>query len=117
MVPPGEVLLVHEVTDFQHERPAWRLYMLSRVMSGLLELLEYQNTFQVRDAYEAFCRDTAWGALHFAIEQNAPRSAERTARVLKAVLRFWEPLQSVQYLFKKMGAVLTLEELMTASSD
>jgi hypothetical protein len=117
VVPAGEVVITHEVADFQREQPAWRLYMVSRVMSGLLEALDYQNTFQVRDAYEAFCRDTAWGALHFTVEQNAPRSAERTAHCLKAVLRFWEPLQSVHYLFKKLGAVLTLEELMVASSD
>lgn len=116
-VPPSEVVIAHEVADFQREQPAWRLYMLSRVMSGLLEAMDYQNTFQVRDAYEAFCRETTWGALHFAVEQNAPRSAERTALCLKAVLRFWEPLQTVHYLFKKLGAVLTLEELMLASSD
>ena len=114
---PGEVVLTHEVTDFQHEQPTWRLYMVSRVMSGLLKALDYQNTFQVRDAYEAFCHETAWGALHFAVEQNAPRSAQRTAHCLKAVLRFWEPLQSVRYLFKRLGAVLTLEELILASSD
>jgi hypothetical protein len=44
-------------------------------------------------------------------------SAERTAFRLKAVLRFWEPLQSVRYLFKRLNAVLTLESLMMASND
>jgi hypothetical protein len=116
-VPSGEVVITHEVADFQREQPAWRLYMVSRVMSGLLEALDYQNTFQVRDAYEEFCLGTAWGALHFTVEQNAPRSAGRTALCLKAVLRFWEPLQSVRYVFKRLGTMLTLEELMLASSD
>jgi hypothetical protein len=116
-VPPGEVVITHEVVDFQREQPVWRLYQVSRVMSGLLEALDYQNTFQVRDAYEDFCHETAWGALHFAVDPNGPRSAGRTARRLRAVLRFWEPLQSARYLFKKLGAALTLEELMLESSD
>ncbi|WP_375767801.1 hypothetical protein NR798_39965 [Archangium gephyra] len=114
-VSPGEVVLTHGVADFQHERPAWRLYMLSNVMSGMYEALNWQNTFQVDDPYEAFCRENAWGALYFATSQDAPRSAERTALRLQAVLRFWEPLQSARYLFKTLGAALTLEELMVAS--
>jgi hypothetical protein len=51
------------------------------------------------------------------LEQLGPVSAERTASRLRAVLRFWEPLQSARYLFKTLGAVLTLEELMKASCD
>jgi hypothetical protein len=116
-VPPDTVVLTHEVTDFQRERPAWRLYMVFNVVSGLCEALDWQNAFQVSDAYEAFSRETAWGALYYATAQEAPMSAERTALRLKAVLRFWEPLQSVRYLFKTLNAVLTLEGLMMASND
>jgi len=116
-VPPGELVITHEVIDFQHERPAWRLYQVSRAMSGLCEALDWQNSFQVADEYEAFCRETAWGALYFTVAQTAPLSAERMALRLQALLRFWEPLQSARYLFKRLGAVLTLEELMLASSD
>jgi hypothetical protein len=116
-VPPGEVVVAHEVVDFQHARPAWRLYMVSNVMNGLYEALEWQNTLQVDEPYEAFCREMAWGALYFAISLDAPRSAERTAQRLCAVLRFWEPLQSARYLFKTLGAALTLEELMVAAYD
>ncbi len=36
---------------------------------------------------------------------------------MKALLRFWEPLRSVRYLFKTLGSVLTLDELMLASND
>lgn len=116
-VPRGAVVLSHEVVDFERERPAWRLYMVSNVMSGMYEALNWQNTLQVDDPYEAFCRETAWGALYFATSQDVPRSAERTALRLQAVLRFWEPLQSARYLFKTLGAALTLEELMVASCD
>jgi hypothetical protein len=116
-VPSGEVVVAHEVVDFQRERPAWRLYMVSNVISGLCESLDWQNSFHVGDAYEAYCRETAWGALYFAIGQTAPMSAERVALRLRAVLRFWEPLQSARYLFKALGAALTLEELMVASCD
>jgi hypothetical protein len=114
-VPPGETVLTHEVADFHHERPAWRLYMVSNVMSGLYEALDWRNTLQVDASYEACFRETGWGALYFATSQDAPRSAERTALRLQAVLRFWEPLQSVRYRFKTLGAGLMLEELMVAS--
>ncbi|PTL81883.1 hypothetical protein [Vitiosangium sp. GDMCC 1.1324] len=114
-VHPGEVVVTHGVADFQHEHPAWRLYMVSDVMSALWEALEEQNSITLRDAYEEFFRETAWGALYFTIEQMGPVSAERTASRLQAVLRFWAPLQSARYLFKTLAAALTLEELMVAS--
>ncbi|ATB26723.1 hypothetical protein [Melittangium boletus] len=116
-VPLGEVVMVHEVADFHHERPAWRLYLASDVMSGLYESLDWQNVFPVRDAYEAFCRETAWGALYFATSPTGPVSAARTALRLQAVLRFWEPLRSARYLFNTFDAELTLEELLSASCD
>ncbi|OJH41483.1 hypothetical protein BON30_11565 [Cystobacter ferrugineus] len=116
-VPPGEVVVVHELADFQHERPVWRLYMLADVLGGLYEALSWHNVFPARDAYEAFCRETAWGALYFATSPTGPVSAERTALRLRALLRFWEPLQSARYLFKSLEEVLTLEELMRASCD
>lgn len=116
-VPSGEVVLTQEVADFQHERPAWRLYRVSTLKSSLYESLDWQNSMVVRDAYESFFRETAWGALHFASSPTGPVSADRTALRLQAVLRFWEPLQSVRYLFKTIDAVLSLEELMTASCD
>ncbi|WP_233261750.1 hypothetical protein [Vitiosangium sp. GDMCC 1.1324] len=110
-------MLTHEVSDFQRERPAWRLYMVSTLMGNLSETLsgEWQNPFPVRDAYEAFFRETAWGALYFAIDPDAPRSAALTALRLQAALRFWEPLHSARYFFKTLGAAHTLEELMAAS--
>jgi hypothetical protein len=116
-VPAGEVVIAHDVVDFQRERPAWRLYMVSAVSSGLWEALNWPSTFEVDDRYEAFCRETAWGALHFAIARTAPKSAERMALRLQALLRFWEPLQSVRYLFSSPAVALTLEELMVAACD
>jgi hypothetical protein len=116
-IPPGEVVVAHEVADFARERPAWRLYMVSKVLSGLYEAMAWQNGSEVRRAYEEFCRKTAWGALYFALSHGAPMSAERVALRLKAVLRFWEPLDSVRYLFKTLNVVHTLEELMVASCD
>jgi len=114
-VLPGEVVVAHEVVDFEQERPAWRLYMVSNVKNSVYEALEGRNTIPARDAYEAFFRETAWGALYFAIDPSSPVSAERTAARIQAVLRVWEPLQSVRYLFKNPGAAHTLEELMVAS--
>jgi hypothetical protein len=114
-VPLGEVVLTLGVADFQYERPSWRLYMVSNILEALWEALEDQNSIAVREAYEEFFRDTAWGALFFVIEQMGPVSAEHAASRLRAVLRFWEPLQSARYLFKNLGAAHTLEELMEAT--
>ncbi|HLM45946.1 MAG TPA: hypothetical protein VK458_18900 [Myxococcaceae bacterium] len=114
-VPPGEVVVAHGVVDFQHERPAWRLYMVLNVKSSLYEAMEGRSSIIARDAYEASFGETAWGALFFAISPSRPASAERTARRLEAVLRFWEPLQSVRYLFETLGVAQTLEEVMVAS--
>ncbi|AKJ00890.1 hypothetical protein ATI61_112153 [Archangium gephyra] len=114
-VPPGEVVVVHEVVDFQRERPAWRLYMVSHVMVALSE--PPQSSIPVRRDYEALFRETAWGALFFATTHMGPVSAQSTAKRLQAVLRFWEPLQGARYLFKKLGEAHTLEELMVASCD
>jgi hypothetical protein len=112
-VPPGEVVVAHEVVDFARERPAWRLYMVSHVMGDLTQ--EGQKSFPVRDDYEALFRETPWGALFFATTHMGPVSAERTARRLQSVVRFWEPLQCARYLFKKLGVPQTLEEVMAAS--
>lgn len=42
-------------------------------------------------------------------------SASRVALRLRAVLRFWEELQSVRYLFRKPADPLSLEGLMKAT--
>ncbi len=39
------------------------------------------------------------------------------AQRLHALLRFWEPLHSIRYLFSSPAAALTLEELMRDSCD
>jgi hypothetical protein len=116
-VSPGEVVRVHEVADLQREHPSWRLYMLGGVTDSLCETLDWENSRQVSDSYEAFCRETAWGALYFLVSQEAPLSASRVATRIQAVLRSWEPLQSVRYLFKTLNVVLTLEELLMAASN
>jgi hypothetical protein len=91
--------------------------MLFKVISGVCEALDWENAFQVSDAYEAAARETPWGALYFVISQESPKSAERTALRLKALLRFWEPLQSVRYLFSSPSVPLSLEQLLSAAID
>jgi hypothetical protein len=116
-LPPGEVVVAHDVVDFDRARPAWRLYMLTDLMDGLCDALDWKNVYPVCDAYEAAARETAWGALYFVFARIAPKSAEKTALRLQAMLRFWEPLQSVRYLFTSPNEPLNLEQLMIASVD
>jgi hypothetical protein len=116
-VPPGEVVVTDAAVDLERERPAWRLYMVSRMKEELHKTLEGKEPFQVNDAYEESARATAWGALYFAISSGAPMDAGRVALRLEAVLRFWDLLQSARYLFSAPGAPLSLDELMMATRE
>ncbi|HEX8704856.1 MAG TPA: hypothetical protein VF815_38845 [Myxococcaceae bacterium] len=114
-LPPGEVVIAHDVVDFDRARPAWRLYMVTDVMDGLCDALDWENVYPVCDAYEAAARQAAWGALYFVFARIAPKGAEKTALRLEAMLRFWEPLQSVRYLFTSPNVPISLEQLLEAS--
>ncbi|HEX5747765.1 MAG TPA: hypothetical protein VFZ09_16070 [Archangium sp.] len=111
-VAPNEVVFTHDVVDFQDQLPAWRLYMLPEVMMTLYDVDE-KNHRHLGNLYETTFRETAWGALFFALSGRAPESAERIALRLQAVLRFWDSLQHGRYLHKKLNTFMTLEELMT----
>jgi hypothetical protein len=113
-VAPGDVVFTHNAVDFQNELPAWRLYMVSEVMMTLYDMDE-KNHRHLGNMYETAFRETAWGALYFALSGRAPESAERTALRLQAVLRFWDSLHHGRYLHQKLNTFLTLEELMTAA--
>jgi hypothetical protein len=113
-VAPGDVVFTEYVTDFQDQSPAWRLYMVSEVMHSLSDTDE-KNYQHLVDMYEKSFRETAWGALHFALSGWAPESVERTALRLQAVVRFWDSLHHGRYLHKKLNTFMTLEELMTAA--
>jgi hypothetical protein len=113
-VAPDEVVLTHEVVDFQEERPAWRLYAYWETLEGLSDTLG-KSYRHLNSSHEPFFRETAWGALFFAISGPAPDSTQRTAPRLNAVVRCWDSLQHGRYLHKKLNTFLTLEELMTAA--
>jgi len=116
-VTPGEVLVMAGAVDFQREHPAWRIYMFAEVMDRLCESLDWQNAFHISDVYEESCRETPWGALGLAVSHPAPMSAERVALRIKSVLRFWDSLQPMRYLFNSTDILLSLEELMVAACD
>jgi hypothetical protein len=113
-IAPGEVVFTHNVVDFQDDLPAWRLYMVPEVMMSLYDIDE-KNHRQLGKLYETSFRETAWGALYFAISGRAPESAERMALRLQAVVRFWDSLHHGRYLHKKLNTFMNLEELMTAA--
>ncbi|HEX8818789.1 MAG TPA: hypothetical protein VF794_02590 [Archangium sp.] len=113
-VAPGEVVLTHNVVDFQDEEPAWRLYMVSELIMSLCEVDE-KNHRHLDNMYETSFRETAWGALYFALSGRAPDSAARTALRLEAVVRFWDSLQHGRYLHQKLNTFLNLDELLTTA--
>lgn len=114
---PGEVVHTHGGSDFQQHLPAWRLYQLSEVEMSLCEALEHGNWRQAEDQYEAFFRETAWGALYYATAEKHPESAERTAQRIQAVLRSWGMLETARYHYKKPGAILDLGGLLASALD
>ncbi|MFE8602391.1 hypothetical protein [Archangium violaceum] len=113
-VAPDEVVFTHEIVDFQEERPAWRLHEYWETLSGLSDTLG-KSYRHINASHEPAVRETAWGALFFAICGPAPDSAERTAPRLEAVLRAWDSLQHGRYLHQKLNTFLDLEGLMTAA--
>ena len=115
-VAPGEVVIAHEVVDLHREQPAWRLYLLAKVMGSMADALDWQDIPQVRARYEADCLATAWGALYFAVEQPGILRPGRVGRP-QAVLRSWEALQQARYGFKPRPQVLTLDELMRTACE
>jgi hypothetical protein len=111
---PGELVFTHNVVDFQDHLPAWRLYMVSEVMMSLYDV-DKKNHRHLGNLYETTFRETAWGALYFALSGDVPESAERMALRFQAVLRFWDSLQHGRYLHQKLNTFMSLEGLMTAA--
>lgn len=111
-VPAGELVVARDVVDFGWGLARWRLYSVSKVVDGLWNELPRENSRMADDLLEAAYRGTPWGALYFMLAHNAPQSAERESVRLQAVLRFWEPLRSVRYLYTTPGDSLSWEELM-----
>ena len=111
-VEPGDVVFTRNSVDFEPGSPAWRPYLLTELVLSLCEALGKKNHLQLSESYEAFFRETAWGALYFITAELAPESAERTALRIQAVLRSWDSLQHGRYLFKKLNTFLSLEELL-----
>lgn len=111
-VESGDVVFTRNSVDFEPGRPAWRLYLLTELVTSLCEALDKKNQVQLSESYEASFRETAWGALYFITAQLAPESAERTALRIQAVLHSWDSLQHGRYLFKRLNTFLSLEELL-----
>jgi hypothetical protein len=111
-VPPGEVLVVHAGANFDWGPPRWRVNLFTEVFTVLKERVPKEEYQRTRDAFEAFCLSTPWGALYHAVSPSPPHSAERMANRLASVLRFWDVLQGLRYAFWSFEQKYTLEELM-----
>lgn len=114
---PGDVVITYGGSDFLQHLPAWRLNHLSDVETSLCEALEHGDWRGAEEQYEVFFRETAWGALYYALAERPPESAERTAQRIQAVLRSWETLETARYRYQKPGAILGLEELLGCALD
>ncbi|OJH36559.1 hypothetical protein [Cystobacter ferrugineus] len=111
-VLPGEVLIVHSGGDSNLiPQPRWRVHLFSDVFMYLDEGVPEQEYGRARDAFESFCLSTPWGALFHAVSPYPLRSAQRMARRLAALLRFWDVLQVPRYAFW-FDREYTLDELV-----
>ncbi|ATB28093.1 hypothetical protein [Melittangium boletus] len=111
-VSSNEVLIMHSGADSSLvPRPRWRLYMLHSIFTSLNEGVPDEERQRMEEAFESFCLSTPWGALGHAVSPLSPRSAERMARRLGALLRFWEVLRRPRYAFW-FDRPYTLEELI-----
>ncbi|ATB33047.1 hypothetical protein [Melittangium boletus] len=111
-VPPGELLIVHSGAEFDFiPRSYWRVHLFADVFIGLNGGVPEEECQRMEDAFETFCLSTPWGALYHAVSPPPLRSADRMARRLAALLRFWTVLQGPRYAFW-FDRKYTLEELV-----
>jgi hypothetical protein len=111
-VPPGELLELRSGLVFDSSpQPRWRVHLFDDVFMSLNDGVPKEERQRAREAFESFCLSTPWGALFHAVSPYPLRSAERMARRLAALLRFWDVLQGPRYAFW-FDRKDTLEELM-----
>jgi hypothetical protein len=112
-VPPGEVLEVISGAEFDSvPRPRWRVHLFADIFLSLNEGVPKEERQRMEEAFESFCLGTPWGALYHAVSPPPPRSAERMARRLTALLRFWDVLQGPRYAYRVPDTHHTLDDLM-----
>ncbi|HEX8438599.1 hypothetical protein [Archangium sp.] len=112
-VPPGELLEMISGAEFDViPRPRWRVHLFADVFLSLNEGVPKEERQRVEEAFESFCLSTPWGALYHAVSPPPLRSAERMARRLAALLRFWDVLQGPRYAYRVPDTHHTLDDLM-----
>jgi hypothetical protein len=111
-VPPGELLEMESGILFDIiPHPRWRVHLFFAVFRSLNDGVPKEERQRARETFDSFCLSTPWGALFHAVSPYPPRSAERMARRLAALLRFWEVLQGPRYAYW-FDRKDTLEELV-----
>ncbi len=107
-----EVLIMHMGAEFLAPAPGWRPHVFIEVFTNLGHGIPASERQQFEESFEIFCLGTAWGALHYGVAPPPKRSAERMARRLAALLRFWEVLEGPRYAFWSYEQTYTLEALV-----
>lgn len=111
-VLPGEVVVTHMGAEFLAPDSSWRLQVFIEVFPELGRGLPAPERQRIREAFEAFCLNSPWGALHYCVAPPPKRSAENMARRLTALMRFWEVLESPRYAFWFYNRPYKLEDLV-----
>ncbi|WP_257460367.1 hypothetical protein [Archangium lipolyticum] len=112
-VPPREPLVMHSAAEFEFMyRSSWRIHMFIDVFMNLNDGVPKEERQRMEETFESFCLGTPWGALYHAVSPPPPRSAERMARRLAALLRFWDVLQGPRYAYRVPDTHHTLDDLM-----
>jgi hypothetical protein len=111
-VPPCEPLVMHSAAEFEFMgRSSWRIHMFIDVFMNLNDGVPKEERQRMEGTFESFCLGTPWGALYHAVSPPPPRSAERMARRLAALLRFWDVLQGPRYAYRVPDTHHTLDDL------
>jgi hypothetical protein len=108
----GEVVITHMGAEFLAPAHSWRLHVFIEVFTNLGHGLPAPERQRIEDTFETFCLGTSWGVLHYCVAPPPKRSAERMARRLAALLRFWKMLEGPRYAFWSYDQQYTLEELV-----
>lgn len=112
LVAPGSLVMTSDISDFQRESDRWRVYFTRALGSAIHKALKWRDHERVAADFEDATTRFSWGALDAAVGHLFPNSLPVVSRRLKAVLGFWEPLDTLQYIGRDAQLPLSLAELL-----
>lgn len=113
IIQSDSVIYTCDKTDLYKNEKQWRLYFIDRLCDLILEKLNWKDFQEVACDFEDYMLGNAWGALAFSISGIPPNSIKRVTLRIEALTRFWEILESLNYVGPQSILTLPMSDLMS----